>query len=158
MKSKILYILLFVLSTFSLSCTNLNKNNQKDILYRDSFIKLEKTLVVSVCKDGQCRVFTELESTASGSVVRNQFDGSYVLTAAHVCDDSGIQRYVDTFFDSEAPELKKHMKKELIFVGKTLEGKNYDEIATITGFTTTNIGTRLGRIKQKLKSQIKNGN
>jgi RNA polymerase sigma-70 factor (ECF subfamily) len=39
-----------------------------------------------------------------------------------------------------------------------LEGKNYDEIATITGFTTTNVGTRLGRIKQKLKSQIKNGN
>jgi RNA polymerase sigma-70 factor (ECF subfamily) len=36
-----------------------------------------------------------------------------------------------------------------------LEGKNYDEIAAITGFTKTNIGTRLGRIKQKLKSQIK---
>jgi RNA polymerase sigma-70 factor, ECF subfamily len=35
-----------------------------------------------------------------------------------------------------------------------LEGKNYDEIATITGFTTTNVGTRLGRIKQKLKTNI----
>ncbi len=35
-----------------------------------------------------------------------------------------------------------------------LEGKSYDEIAKITGFTTTNVGTRLGRIKQKLKTQI----
>jgi RNA polymerase sigma factor (sigma-70 family) len=37
-----------------------------------------------------------------------------------------------------------------------LEGKTYDEIAGITGFTATNIGTRLGRIKQKLIVQIKN--
>ncbi len=36
-----------------------------------------------------------------------------------------------------------------------LEGKSYDEMATITGFSATNVGTRLGRIKQKLKSQIK---
>ena len=35
-----------------------------------------------------------------------------------------------------------------------LEGKTYDEIAGITGFTATNIGTRLGRIKQKIISQI----
>ncbi|MDN5204182.1 sigma-70 family RNA polymerase sigma factor [Fulvivirgaceae bacterium BMA10] len=35
-----------------------------------------------------------------------------------------------------------------------LEGKSHDEIATITGFTPTNIGTRLSRIKIKLKSQL----
>lgn len=35
-----------------------------------------------------------------------------------------------------------------------LEGKNYDEISNITGFTATNIGTRLSRIKKKLKTQI----
>ena len=37
-----------------------------------------------------------------------------------------------------------------------LEGKNYDEISVITGFTSTNVGTRLTRIKQKLKTQINN--
>lgn len=36
-----------------------------------------------------------------------------------------------------------------------LDGKSYEEMATITGFTATNVGTRLTRIKQKLKSQIK---
>jgi len=37
-----------------------------------------------------------------------------------------------------------------------LDGKSYEEIASITGFTSTNIGTRLSRIKQKIKTQIKN--
>ena len=36
-----------------------------------------------------------------------------------------------------------------------LEGKNYDEISVITGFSSTNVGTRLGRIRQKIMSQIK---
>ena len=35
-----------------------------------------------------------------------------------------------------------------------LDGKSYDEIAAVTGFTNTNIGTRLARIKQKLKTKI----
>lgn len=35
-----------------------------------------------------------------------------------------------------------------------LEGKKYEEIADITGFSATNIGTKLNRIKQKLKNQI----
>ena len=36
-----------------------------------------------------------------------------------------------------------------------LEGKNHNEIANITGFSTTNIGTKISRIKEKLKSEIK---
>ncbi len=35
-----------------------------------------------------------------------------------------------------------------------LEGKTYEEIAGITGFTSSNVGTRLNRIKQKMSSQI----
>jgi len=35
-----------------------------------------------------------------------------------------------------------------------LEGKRYEEIAEITGLTPSNVGTRISRIKQKLKSQI----
>jgi RNA polymerase sigma factor (sigma-70 family) len=45
------------------------------------------------------------------------------------------------------------IEKGIIFL--YLEGKSYEEIAGITGFSVTNIGTRLGRIKQKLISQIK---
>ncbi|WP_372975248.1 RNA polymerase sigma factor [Muriicola sp.] len=35
-----------------------------------------------------------------------------------------------------------------------LEGKKYEEISEITGLTSTNIGTRISRIKEKLKAKM----
>lgn len=35
-----------------------------------------------------------------------------------------------------------------------LEGKKYEEISEITGLSPSNVGTRISRIKQKLKNQI----
>ncbi|MEK6153813.1 sigma-70 family RNA polymerase sigma factor [Flavobacteriaceae bacterium 3-367] len=35
-----------------------------------------------------------------------------------------------------------------------LEGKKYEEIAEITGLSPSNVGTRISRIKQKLKEQL----
>jgi len=35
-----------------------------------------------------------------------------------------------------------------------LEGKKYDEIAEITGFSPSNIGTRISRIKTKMKQRL----
>ncbi|MDO6491665.1 MULTISPECIES: RNA polymerase sigma factor [unclassified Cellulophaga] len=35
-----------------------------------------------------------------------------------------------------------------------LEGKKYDEIAEIIGITASNVGTKISRIKQKLKNNI----
>lgn len=36
-----------------------------------------------------------------------------------------------------------------------LEGKKYEEIAEITGISPSNVGTRISRIKQKMKSELK---
>ena len=76
-------------------------------------------------------------------------------------DNSLLNRMdeIDTVMEEQITLLYAHIKK-LSIVEKGiillhLEGKNYDEIAAITGFTATNIGTRLTRIKNKLKSQIK---
>jgi RNA polymerase sigma-70 factor (ECF subfamily) len=44
------------------------------------------------------------------------------------------------------------LEKGLILL--LLEGKKYGEIAEITGLSETNVGTRISRIKQKLKSRI----
>jgi len=67
--------------------------------------------------------------------------------------------YIDTVIEERIALLYAHIKNLSIvergIILLYLEGKNYEEIATITGFTSTNIGTRLNRIKQKLKSQIK---
>lgn len=69
-------------------------------------------------------------------------------------DDSG-----DTAASERVEKLYAHIKTlntvEKGIVLLYLEGKSYEEIAGITGFTVTNVGTRLGRIKQKLSSQIK---
>jgi len=66
---------------------------------------------------------------------------------------------IDTIIDDRLKILYAHIKKlntvEKGIVLLYLEGKSYDEIAVITGFSVTNIGTRLNRIKKKLKSQIK---
>ncbi len=35
-----------------------------------------------------------------------------------------------------------------------LENKSYEEIAQIIGISTSNVGTKLSRIKEKLKNQI----
>ena len=37
-----------------------------------------------------------------------------------------------------------------------LEAKSHEEIAEIVGISTSNVGTKISRIKEKLKSQIKN--
>ena len=67
--------------------------------------------------------------------------------------------HIDTLMDERIQLLYKHIKQlntiEKGVVLLYLEGKNYEEIAAITGFTVSNVGTRLNRIKQKLKSQIK---
>lgn len=66
---------------------------------------------------------------------------------------------IDTETEERIALLYAHIKKlsmvERGIILLYLEGKNYEEIAAITGFSSTNVGTRLGRIKQKLKTQIK---
>lgn len=66
---------------------------------------------------------------------------------------------IDTIMEDRIKLLYSHIKQlntvEKGVILLYLEGKNYDEIAAITGFTSSNVGTRLNRIKKKLKSQVK---
>ncbi len=64
----------------------------------------------------------------------------------------------DTEFEERLKILYAHIKglneleKGLMLL--LLEGKKYEEIAVITGLSPSNVGTRISRIKQKLKTQI----
>ncbi|WP_106791337.1 RNA polymerase sigma factor [Aquimarina sp. Aq78] len=64
----------------------------------------------------------------------------------------------DTEFEERLKKLYAHihdlneLDKGLILL--LLEGKKYEEIALITGLSPSNVGTRISRIKQKLKTQI----
>ncbi len=66
--------------------------------------------------------------------------------------------HYDDEFEQRLKTLYKHihslnvLEKGIMLL--LLEGKKYEEIAEITGFTPSNIGTRISRVKQKLKSQI----
>jgi len=64
----------------------------------------------------------------------------------------------DSEFDERLKLVYKHIRQlndiEKGLMLLLLEGKKYEEIAEVTGFTSSNVGTRISRIKQKLKKQI----
>ena len=87
------YIKYFLfLSVFLLSCNHANR--VKNILPRDSFLKVDKTLKVTVCNPlnpSQC-LTRKMGATGSGVIIENADDGSYALTAGHICDDHTVKR------------------------------------------------------------------
>ena len=64
----------------------------------------------------------------------------------------------DTEFEERLKMVYSHihdlneLDKGLILL--LLEGKKYEEIALVTGLSPSNVGTKISRIKQKLKTQI----
>lgn len=75
--------------------------------------------------------------------------------------DTEIERFADVVDKSEEERLKllygaikmlNLLERGIILL--YLEGKNHQEIAEIIGITTSNVGTKISRIKEKLKSQI----
>ena len=63
-------------------------------------------------------------------------------------------------FEERLRLLYQHLKhlntleKGLIFL--LLEGKSYNEIAQITGLSASNVGTKISRVKKKLKTNMTN--
>ena len=81
----------------SLSCTP--ANNVKNILPRDSFLKIEKQILVKHChpqKKDYC-ITKNLGATASGVIVGNDGYNSYALTAAHVCVDKEAKKFLKKY-------------------------------------------------------------
>lgn len=74
--------------------------------------------------------------------------------------DNGLQieDKIDTQMEDKITEMYQQIRRlneidrAIIFL--SLEGKDYEEIAAISGFTVSNVGTRLNRIKQKLKNSL----
>ena len=64
----------------------------------------------------------------------------------------------DNFLEDRIVQMYQMIKKlnegERGLILLYLDGKSYEEISIITGFTLSNVGTRLNRIRQKLKDQV----
>ncbi|NNL09318.1 MAG: sigma-70 family RNA polymerase sigma factor [Croceitalea sp.] len=76
-----------------------------------------------------------------------------------------IEKVVLKQMESQDPVIEERLKLMYEHIGKLnvlekglilllLEGNSYQEIAVISGLTTSNVGTRISRIKQKLKGQL----
>ena len=86
MRNRLLTILsIFILSLSILSCATSNLDFQRDA--RDTFVKIKQNVAITVCNPAdpkECLTKTS-RSTGSGAVVMRTDEGSYVLTAGHVC-------------------------------------------------------------------------
>tara|TARA_R110000824_G_scaffold3106_2_gene14241 strand:+ start:8501 stop:9196 length:696 start_codon:yes stop_codon:yes gene_type:complete len=81
-----------------------------NILPLDSFVYLNKSLSLKSCKAEQC-VSVDIKSSASGYIVAINEEGSFVMTAAHFCEDN-------------VPY--KEVKISSSFKAKRLDGERYD--------------------------------
>lgn len=79
---------------------------------------------------------------------RNKLNESHLLVQENQHDEKEEQLKSLEQFISELNELDK------AFMLLYLENKSYAEIAEILGFSVTNVGTRISRIKDKLKNRF----
>lgn len=87
------------------------------------------------------------------------------VTTSGIEIDEGLLQRTETADDGEESKIRRlyetikrlnDLERGIIML--YLDGKSHEEIAEIIGFTVTNVGTRIGRIKEKLKNLISKDN
>lgn len=89
---------------------------------------------------------------------------SFLRKTKHSLETVTLTRDIDMLDEDE--ETQQMLRQLYCLIGRLndleksiillyLDEKSYDEIAEITGLTSTNVGTRLNRIKEKLKKMNK---
>lgn len=133
-----------------------NRDDQKD-LYQEVVYQLWKSF-------GNFRAESKISTwmyrialnTALTRLKKNKRMGNSVSIDKVVMEQT--ENY-DPEFEEKLKLLYSHIKQlnvlEKGLMLLLLEGKKYEEIAEITGLSPSNVGTRISRIKQKLKQQIK---
>jgi RNA polymerase sigma factor (sigma-70 family) len=81
-----------------------------------------------------------------------------VLTVPFEEQDLDFHKTVDNDFEEKLKTFTKHLNNMNLLdkgiVMLYLENKSYGEIAEIIGISESNVGTKISRIKEKLKNQI----
>ena len=134
-----------------------NREDQRD-LYQDIVYQLWKSFDAF---RGEAKFSTWMYrialNTALSRIKKNKREG-HALPIEHVVLTQ--TELYDTVFEERIKTLYEQihqlnvLEKGLMLL--LLEGKSYSEIAEITGLTPSNVGTRISRIKTKLKSKIIN--
>ena len=133
-----------------------NQQDQKD-LYQDIVYQLWKSFE-SFRKES--KITTWMYRVAMNTAITVKKRGQKHKTVIP------IERVVLNQIDTDNRELEERLKvlyyhiKQLNDLDKglmllLLEGRKYEEIAEITGLSSSNVGTRISRIKQKLQERLK---
>lgn len=132
------------------------KNNDQQDLYQEIVYQLWKSFKTF---KGNSKISTWIYRIAlNTSLAHIKLKKKYIGNVSIENLEIQIEDKTDANIESKILKMYQQirtlneMDKAIIFL--FLEGKNYEEIAAITGFTVTNVGTRLNRIKQNLKSQM----
>jgi hypothetical protein len=100
-----LIVAAFFLSSCVLQCCkdsffSHKEQSLNEILPQSSFVKIRKTIDLVVCTENVTKLTQcderRLGSVASGFVASYDEEGSYIVTAAHVCNNEEIKSYVAT--------------------------------------------------------------
>jgi len=114
MKGLLIISVVFILISCGATCNQVKTPNETVPI--SSFVKIEKKVTLKRCKmidvkKGKKTVKEKLCSTrafrssASGSVVHKAPNGSFVLTAAHVCRDDYLRRYSGITIEKQVFEV-----------------------------------------------------
>ena len=132
-----------------------NREDQRD-LYQDIVYQLWKSFDAF---RGEAKFSTWMYrialNTALSRIKKNKRKGHALPIEQVVLTQTELY---DTVFEERIKTLYEQihqlnvLEKGLMLL--LLEGKSYSEIAEITGLTPSNVGTRISRIKTKLKSKI----
>ena len=124
-------ICLIIVTSFLSSCATISVKNTNDNLPRDSFVHLNKLLKVTSCNEEKKCMSVTFRSSASGYIVSIIPDGSYVITAAHFCENENSYTKTETSykakrldgkaFSATMLEYQKDIDACLMFVDKLTE-------------------------------------
>jgi RNA polymerase sigma-70 factor (ECF subfamily) len=131
-----------------------NKNNDQQDLYQEIVYPLWKSYSSF---RGEAKISTwiyrvALNTSLAHGKLKKKHAGNVPL------QDRELEDTTDTKTDEKTAQMYRQIgtlneiDKAIIFL--FLEGNRCEEIALITGFTVSNVGRRLNRIKQKLKNQL----
>lgn len=83
-------IAMIILTFGSCQLVNLDRHiTPGSALPTDSFVKIESHYTIIKCTDGEC-VAIKMGSVSSGSVVKKESHGSYILTTGHSCSPTSL--------------------------------------------------------------------
>ncbi len=141
---------------FKVATLYTNSLQDKEDLYQEIIFQLWKSFDTF---NDQSKLSTWMYRVAMNTAIYNLQRAKRQINTVSI--DTEAERFADVADNSEEKRIRllyesiqtlNLLERGIILL--YLEGKSHQEIAEIIGITTSNVGTKISRIKEKLKFQI----